>query len=338
MRAVVLNAFGPPEHLAVEGLPDPCPGPGQVVVAVQVASITFVETQLRAGSPPHPAMRPALPVVLGNGVGGVVGSVGPDVDPGLVGQVVITTTGGSGGYAERVVVPASGLIEVPPGLDLADAVALLADGRTATGLMDVASVQAGETVLIEAAAGGVGSLLVQLARRADATVVAAARGARKLSLASELGADIAVDYSEPDWAARVRAAVGLIDVVFDGVGGEIGRTSFGLLAEGGRFVPYGMASGAFTPTPDKEAASRRIAVLRFAPADAAAMSELTRRALREAAVGRLRPVIGQVFSLERAADAHAAIAARATIGKTLLLVDYPERRVAMARKRSAASS
>ena len=95
MRAVVLRAFGPPERLVIEERPDPRPGPGQAVVSVEFASITFVETQVRAGKPPNPAMLPQRPAVLGNGVGGVVTSVGANVGPDLVGRRVVTTTGGS---------------------------------------------------------------------------------------------------------------------------------------------------------------------------------------------------------------------------------------------------
>jgi NADPH2:quinone reductase len=175
-------------------------------------------------------------------------------------------------------------------------------------------------VLVEAAAGGVGSLLVQLARNAGARVVAAAGGQRKVSLAAHIGATLAVDYSTPGWADRVRAQAGAIDVVFDGVGGEIGRTAVDLLRDGGRCLLYGMASGAFTQVPDDEADRRGITVLRGAPLSPLQMADLTRRALGEAAAGRLRPVVGQTFPLEGAADAHAAMAARATVGKTLLLV------------------
>ena len=285
-----------------------------------MASITFVETQTRAGRPPNPAMTPALPVVLGNGVGGVIASVGAEVDPGLIGRRVVTSTGGSGGYAERVAVEAASIIEVPDGLDLADAVALLADGRTAIGLIDLASIRAGELVLIEAAAGGVGSLLVQLAASAGATVIAAVGGARKAAVIAGLGAHVIADYSEPGWADRLRDQVGAVDVVFDGVGGEIGLACLGMLGEGGgRFIPYGMASGTFTPIPESATGAGRVQVLRSAARSPEELRTLTRRALDEALGGRLRPVIGQTFPLERASDAHAAIGARATVGKTLLL-------------------
>ncbi len=133
-------------------------GPGQALIEVAFANITFVDTQLRAnGAGPYPAK---LPMILGNGVGGVVTSVGADVDKGLVAKRVVSSTSGSGGYDERAVVDAGGIVEVPDGLDLDGAVALLADGRTAMTLVRAAGLRGGERVLVEAAAGGVGTLLV----------------------------------------------------------------------------------------------------------------------------------------------------------------------------------
>jgi NADPH2:quinone reductase len=319
MRAVVLNEFGPPAVLVPAEVPDPVAGPGQAVIEVEFANITFVETQVRAGRSPNPALAPRLPAVLGNGVGGVVGSVGEGVDTSLLGSRVITATGGSGGYAERAAVDAAGLIVVPADLGLAEAVALLADGRTALALMRSAAVRAGETVLVEAAAGGVGSLLVQLAAAAGARVVAAAGGRRKLDLARQLGANLGVDYTEPGWTDRVRAELGKVDVVFDGVGGAVAAAAFELVRGGGRFCAFGLASGTFAAISDQVAAARQVTVVRGARIDPAEMVELSRSALAEAAAGRLRPVIGQTFPLERAAEAHAAIEARATVGKTLLV-------------------
>jgi NADPH:quinone reductase len=312
MRAVVLRRFGPPENLVAEEVAAPQAGPGQVLVEVQHASITFVETQLRAGRPPHPPMAPVLPAVLGNGVGGVVRAVGAGVEDSLAGRRVVTTTGGTGGYAERVAVAASLPLEVPAALDLREAVALLADGRTALSLVEAARIQPGERVLVEAAAGGVGSLLVQLARNAGAQVLAAAGGVRKLALARELGAAGVVDYSRAGWTDEA----GPVDVVFDGVGGTIGAAAYGLLRPGGRFIAYGMASGAFMAIDGEE--RPRVTVVRGVPLTPERSRELSAAALAQAAAGRLRPTVGQTFALARAADAHAAIESRATLGKTLL--------------------
>jgi NADPH2:quinone reductase len=236
-----------------------------------------------------------------------------------VGRRVVTGTGGSGAYAERVAVDAGAPFAVPDGLALDDAVALLADGRTATWLLDAVAPRRGERVLVEAAAGGVGSLAVQLARAAGATVVGAAGTPRKRALARELGAEVVVDYGEADWPERVREAVGGLDVVLDGVGGAVGRAAFELLEPGGRMLSFGLASGEWAAIAEQEAAARGVALVRDRPTPER-LRACTERALAEAAAGRLRPVIGQRFPLERAADAHAAMERRETIGKTLLEV------------------
>jgi len=319
VEAVVLREFGPPEVLRPEDVPAPSAGPGEVVIGVEFASITFVETQIRAGRPPNPAMLPALPAILGNGVGGTVIEVGADTDPSMLGRQVVATLGGKGGYAEQAVAPVTGLIEVQNGLLLRNATALLADGRTALGLVELAGIGKGDTVLVEAAAGGVGTLLVQLARNAGAKVIALAGQERKLAVSRDLGADLVVDYSAPDWPSRVRAGAGRVDVVFDGVGGRTGLAAFDLLGAGGRFCSFGMASGGFAPVDSELARQRGVILLRNAPPDPARVRALSAAALDQAAAGYIRPVIGQEFALLQAAEAHAAIESRAAIGKTLLV-------------------
>lgn len=151
-------------------------GRDQALIEVAVSGITFIETQLRAGrSPRATTLQP--PAILGNAVGGIVAAVGKGGDPALVGRRVISGTGGSGGYAQLALASVADLILVPDGVPLSDAVALLADGRTATGLHRLAAPKRGEIVLVEAAAGGVGSLLVQFA-------IAIAAGARVIAAAS----------------------------------------------------------------------------------------------------------------------------------------------------------
>jgi len=186
---------------------------------------------------------------------------------------------------------------VPEGLELDSAVALLADGRTAIMLVRKAGLREGERVLVEAAAGG----------------------ACKVEVARGIGVEVAVDYREPGWAERVSEAVGAVDVVFDGVGGDVGESAFGLLDRGGRMVRFGMASGEWVRISDEATAGRWVELIglsRLAPEETRAFTE---DALAKAAAGRLRPVIGQIFPLDRAADAHAAIESRATVGKTLLV-------------------
>jgi NADPH2:quinone reductase len=277
MRAIRLHGFGPPEVLVAEEVAAPSAGSGQALVEVAFANITFVETQFRAtGFGPF---QGEFPVIPGNGVGGVVAAVGPEVDEGLIGRRVVSATGGSGGYAELAAVDADGLIEVPAGVGLDAAVALLADGRTAIMLVEAADPGPGDRVLVEAAAGGVGSLLVQLVRAAGATVAAGVGSLRKAEVARDLGADLVVVYGDDGWPAQVRDQVGALDEEAAGRGVRL--------------------LGLPRPTPQRSRAA-------------------TAWALTEAAAGRLRPLIGQRFPLERAADAHAAIEARATVGKTLL--------------------
>jgi NADPH:quinone reductase len=315
VRAVVIREFGPPEVLEPAEVADVRAGPDDVVIDVEFANVTFVETQVRAGRPPHPSMLPALPAILGNGVGGTVGEGSP-----WSGRRVVVSLNGTGGYAERAVSAVARLIGVPDGLATRDAVALLADGRTALALAGRADLRAGETVLVEAAGGGVGTLLVQIARRAGARVVALAGQPRKLALARDLGADVTADYSRDGWEKQVRDAVGEVNVVFDGVGGDIGLTTFGLLGAGGRFCPFGMSSGSFAPVTPELAEDRQVTVRAGAAGSPEELAALARTALAEAAAGRLRPVIGQEFELAAAARAHAAIEARETVGKTLLTV------------------
>ncbi|QUH02835.1 zinc-binding dehydrogenase [Saccharopolyspora erythraea] len=319
MRVVWASGFGGPEVLVAGRAEAPVAGPGQVVVAVEAVSITFVETQIRRGESPGPPL-PEVPYVPGNAIAGRVMATGEGVAPAWRGKRVVTeTVDDSGGYAEQAPAAVEDLLSVPDGLGLPEAAALLHDGSTALGLFDNASIQAGEWVLVEAAAGGLGSLLVQLARAAGARVIGAARGKRKLDVVSGLGAEVVVDYSEPDWTERLRDTPPTL--VFDGVGGAIGRAAFDCLAPGGRFSIHGAASGAITAPGDGEAQRRGVTVLGLDQLFTlrTGMRDRVQRALAEAAAGRLTPTIGQTYPLEQAAEAHAAIESRAVIGKTLLL-------------------
>lgn len=322
MRQIMMSEYGGPDVLKLVEVPDPAPGPGEVLIRVSAIGMTFVETQVRAGRPPWPGALPPLPRVPGNGVAGTIIAVGPDTDPALVGTRVVTATGGEGGYAELAVVRASEPLPIPDGVDGRTAVALLADGRTALGLLRAAAIQPGDRVAVTAAGGGVGSLLTQLTHAAGAApVVALAGGRRKLDLARELGADITIDYRRDGWEAELQMLAGGLDVVFDGVGGRIGAKLLGHVAPGGRFLAYGGASGTLTDVASKVPPGVTIVpgyTVVQSPADARSLAE---QALAMASAGQLHPVIGQTFPLSRAAEAHATIEARATLGKTLLIPD-----------------
>src|SRR3979411_1336661 len=154
-----MREFGPPEVLEPAEVTGPRAGPDEVVIDVEFANVTFVETQVRAGQTPNPPMLPPLPPRPRNGVGGTGAETGAGVDSSLTGRRVVASLTGTGGYAERARAPARQLIEIPRQLARRDAVAVLADGRTALAQVSRAQLREGDTVLIEAAAGGVGTLL-----------------------------------------------------------------------------------------------------------------------------------------------------------------------------------
>jgi len=321
MRAVRVTRFGGPEVLEVSELPDPMAGAGEVVVGTEVAPVLRLDTQLRQGwGREWFPMKP--PYVPGSGVAGRVLSVGADVDPALVGRAVVADV--FGGYAARVAVPVEALIAVPDGLSMREAAAQLHDGRTAVRLAEVVGLRPHEWVLVTGAGGALGLLLVQLAHAAGGRVIAAARDRRKLDMARALNAQRVVDYSAPDWTEQVRAMTGGhgVDVVFDGVGGRIGAAALDLTVHTGRFSAHGFAAGDSTPVDTAAAARRGVTVfgMEHVRLSGTIATSATATALAATAAGRLRPVIGQTFPLERAADAHTAIEERTALGKTLLLI------------------
>jgi NADPH2:quinone reductase len=318
MWAIRQHAFGGPEELQLERVPDPEPARGQVRIRVESAGVHLLDTSIRRGEP-GPLPPPDLPMTPGREVAGIVGAVGSDVEPAWIGRRVVAHLGfASGGYAELAVAPATSLQRVADGLDADAAVAMIGTGRTTMLIIDLAAPSADDVMLVTAAAGGIGSLLVQAGRNAGATVVAAAGGAHKAALALSLGASVAVDYDRPGWVDQVRIALGRAPVttVYDGVGGAAGQAALGLLGRGGRFVMYGWAAGSPTELDDAVLARRAITVVRFQRPDD--LRPLETRALAAAASGALVPVVGQPFALKDAADAHRAIEARATTGKTVL--------------------
>jgi NADPH2:quinone reductase len=256
MMAIEVRDFGGPEVLTPVSLRAPVPGPGEAVIAVSAADVLFLDTMIRSGLA-RGAFPQRPPYVPGNGVSGHVAAVGDGVDPAWAGRPVVARTGshgGSGGYSERALVPVGRLVAVPEEVDLGVAAALLHDGATALGLLAATPVKPGETVLVVGAAGGMALLLARLARAAGARVIGAARLAgaprrtEKLDAIRRAGAEAVVDYGSPDWTGRVVEASGGAgpDVVFDGVGGSLGKAAFEIVAGGGRFSAHG-APGAGSP-------------------------------------------------------------------------------------------
>jgi NADPH2:quinone reductase len=317
MRAVEVAKFGGPEVLTVRELPDPVAGPGQLVLDVTAVDVLFVDARLRAGWGKE-WFHVEPPYVPGNGVAGVVRSTGSDVDGSWVGRRVLAHTGQNngmtptGGYAEQAAVVVSDVEPVPDLLGLPEALTLLHDGPTVVLALSSANVRPGERVLVNAASGSLGTLLVPMLKAAGAEVVGAARGARKLDFIREWGADDAVDYSTAGWTDRV----GPVDVVFDGSGGGIGSAAYTLVRSGGRFLAYGSSAGEFPTTEPREGVTV-VGILEMGKGvdKRGALTDM----LAKAAAGEITPLVGQTFPLDQARAAHEAIEARSTVGKTLLL-------------------
>ncbi|MFF6903220.1 zinc-binding dehydrogenase [Streptomyces hydrogenans] len=331
MHAVRLHAFGPAENLTLEEVADPVPGPGQVRVAVAAAGVHLLDTALREGLPgPFPA--PAeLPTVPGREVAGTVDALGEGTDPSWLGKRVVAHLGmNPGGYAERAVTDAARLHELPGHLGEAEAVAMIGTGRTTLGILQFTSLGPESVAIVPAAAGGIGTLLVQYAKNAGATVIGLAGGPAKVARVRANGADLAVDYTRPDWPDEVRAFLGdrAATVVFDSVGGATGRAAVDLLGRGGQHLVFGWSStglhdGEALSFTGAELAERGITsgsvlgpvMIRKAGGD---VRNLELAALAAASDGTLRPAVHR-FPLAEAAKAHRALETRGTMGKVVLV-------------------
>ncbi|MGP3951755.1 zinc-binding dehydrogenase [Streptomyces sp. 7N604] len=328
MHAIRQYAFGPAENLRYEKAEDPEPGPGQVRIAVAAAGVHMLDTTIRQGAQRGPLPLPELPMTPGREVAGTVDALGEGVPESLLGSRVVVHLGPSpahGGYAELTVAEAESLHPAPDGLSSEKAVAMIGTGRTALGILEQAALTPDDVVLVTAAAGGLGTLIVQYARHLGATVVGVAGGPAKTEAVRANGADIAVDYSAPDWADQVRAAIGsrAITVAFDGVGGTLGRTAFGLVGRGGRHIVYGWAPGSDATEPSEAELTERgvtseVVVGPRMLARPGGLRGLEDAAMEAAAEGRLDPAV-TTFPLAEAAAAHRALESRVTTGKVVLI-------------------
>ncbi|MEU1042667.1 zinc-binding dehydrogenase [Streptomyces sp. NPDC005551] len=324
MLAVRLHAFGPAENLVLEKTEDPEPGPGQVRITVAAAGVHLLDAALREGVRGPAPQPPELPTVPGREIAGVVESLGEGVPRDLLGRRVVAHLGfAPGGYAELAVTDAARLHEIPANLDFAEAVAMIGTGRTALGILQFADLGPGAVAVIPAAAGGLGTLLVQYAKNAGATVVGLAGGPGKVARVLANGADLAVDYRAADWPERVRAGLGdrRATLVLDGVGGDVARAAVGLLGPGGRHLVFGWSGegvkngGPYLVDGVSEQVLGPVMLRRAGGPDP--LRTLESRALAEAAAGRLTPAV-QRFPLAEAAAAHRALENRGTVGKVVL--------------------
>jgi NADPH:quinone reductase len=313
VRAIQMSEFGGPEVLRVAELPQPQPGPGQVLVRVTRAGVNFADTHTRTNSY---VQRATLPLIPGGEVAGTV------VDTGA--RVVALV--GEGGYAEYAAAPRERTYPIPDGVDDGVALAMIVQGTTAWHLYRTAArVADGESVVVHAAAGGVGSLALQLGHPFGAgRVIATASRAEKRSLALRLGADVAIDPRAEGLTERlIEANDGRpVDVVFEMSGGDVFEASYRALAPFGRIVAYGIATNQANEVSTGSLLRHSRSVVGFylfhtlqrPGMFADPLSDLFARAGR----GELEVIVGRTYPLEQAAQAHIDLRARRTTGKLLL--------------------
>lgn len=321
MRAIQVNSYGGPEALQAIEIDAPHPGPGQVLVDVAACGVNFIDTYHRSGIYPVP-----LPLVPGQEGAGTVAEVGEGVADLRVGDRV-AWAGASGSYAERVLVDAARAIPVPEGVPDELAAAVPLQGMTAHYLATTTyPVRAGHTVLVHAAAGGVGLLLTQVVKLRGGRVIATASTDEKASLARQAGADEVIRYDQVDFAPEVRRLTGGmgVAVVYDGVGRTTFDASLASLRVRGTMVLYGAASGPVPPF-DPQRLNSGGSLFLTRPSlvhHTAARDELLDRArdlFEWIAAGKLHVHIGGRYPLDDARRAHEDLQGRRTTGKLLLL-------------------
>ncbi|MGW7685996.1 zinc-binding dehydrogenase [Kribbella sp. NPDC054772] len=323
MKAIRLHAFGPAENLVLEDVPEPSPTAGTVLIEVEAAGVHLVDTMIRAGATGgSPIPVPDLPTIPGREVAGRVSAAGPDVDPSWIGKRVVVHLGMvPGGYAERAVAKVDSLYELPDHVDAAQAVAAIGTGRTTAGILQQARLTLDDVVLVTAAAGGIGSYLIQSARNVGAIAIGLAGGPEKVELVRSLGAQYAVDYRDPEWAAKLKAELDdrEITVLLDGVGGTNGQQAFDLLGAGGRVFMFGWSGGGPIQFTHEDLMTRGLtAGWALGAKLTRQLRTLERTALEETIEGRWNAVT-TTFPLKDAAAAHRALETRSTTGKVVLL-------------------
>ncbi len=332
MRAVVITEHGPPEVLKTQDRPDPAPGEGEVLIDVQAAGINFADLMARIGLYPD---APKPPCVVGYEVAGTIAELGPETDHNLAkGQRVVAPTR-FGGYAERAVARADGVVALPEAMSFETGAAIPINYATAwEALARAANLHPGERVLIHAAAGGVGIAATQIAKRTGAEVWGTASPAKHEAIRG-FGVDHPIDYTSAGWERNVPP----VDVVMDALGGASFRRSYNLLRAGGRLVCFG-ASGVVSGEKRNllSAAKTAVRMPRFNLIKQMSQSKTViglnvltiwdefqsasrwTGALQELlADGTIKPVVAQAFSFEHAPDAHRFITERKNVGKVVLV-------------------
>jgi putative PIG3 family NAD(P)H quinone oxidoreductase len=327
MRAIVVTEPGGPEVLAVADVPDPTPGPREVLLDVAAAGLNRADLLQRQGLYPPP---PGASDILGMECSGTVAALGEGVTGWAVGDEVCALLAG-GGYAEKVVVPAGQLMPVPAGVPLVEAAALPEVACTVwSNLVMTAGLQHGETLLVHGGAGGIGSFAIQLGRALGVTVLTTAGTEEKRAFCRKLGADVAIDYHEDsvdgDWVAVVQEHGGA-DVILDNMGAKYLARNVAALADSGRLTIIGLQGGTKAELDINALMRKRGAVigtmLRSRPTEgrrgkAAICAEVVAHVWPLVEEGAIRPIIDTTFPMEQAAAAHERMASGEHTGKLLL--------------------
>jgi NADPH:quinone reductase len=321
MWAIRIHATGGPEVLRYEEVPQPEPAAGQALVRIEAAGVNYIDTYQRSG-----LYRVTPPFTLGQEGSGTVAAVGPGVSEVQPGDRV-AWTGVMGSYAECVLAPVDRLVAVPPDLDAAQAAAAMLQGMTAHYLASTTfPLSGGHSCLVHAAAGGVGLLLVQIAKLRGARVFGTVSTEDKACLAREVGADHVIRYTEQDFAAEIRRLTDGrgVDVVYDSVGRSTFERSLDCLARRGMLVLFGQSSGPVAPF-DPQMLNHKGSLFFTRPSLAHYMAtrpELSQRAgdvLGWIVQGKVTLHIHARYPLAHAADAHRDLEGRKTMGKLLLV-------------------
>lgn len=321
MRAVVATTPGGPEALEVVSRPDPTPGPGEVVVDVVASALNRADILQRMGFYPPP---PGVTDVLGLECSGVISAVGDDVAWQIGDEVCALLSGG--GYADKVLVPSGQVMPVPAGLSLVEAAALPEVTCTVwSNVFMVAGLRPEETLLVHGGSSGIGTMAIQLAKAAGASVATTAGSAAKLEFCTSLGADIAINYRDQDFVEVMRAHGGA-DVILDNMGAAYLARNVAALAPQGRLTIIGMQGGTKAELDIAALLVKRAAViatsLRARPtADKAAIcAAVVEHVWPLVEAGAVKPIVHQVFPLEAVAEAHRLMESSDHVGKILLQV------------------
>jgi NADPH2:quinone reductase len=322
VKAVRYHTFGGPEVLRWEEAPEPSVGADDVLIEVAAAGVNFADLMRRSG---RYHGKDAFPAMLGTEAAGTVVSVGDRAAALGPGHRVLCRSTVPGCQAERVAVPAFQALPIPANCSFVEAAAIPVVFLTAYHLLKtLAPRRPGETVLVQAAASGVGTVAIQLARLWGARVFATASSEDKLLLAKRLGAEECINYATADFVDEVLRRTGNrgVDRVLECVGGEVLTKSVKALAPGGRLMIYGRASGALPPLAADEVFAKNLHVsglnIGGAPWEPGQHRAALEECLALVEAGRVKPVISAVFKLAQVAEAHAYLAQRRTMGKVVL--------------------